>query len=331
MMKTKMKRTMTDMSNDAGVRILFATDGSPGAAVAFDTLAALPLRPSDEIVIVSYPSFLLAARPGGGGMVSALMESEVRKAMEIVRTTVASLAKAVPAVVRGFVPTGLEAVDAIVQAALDSQADLIVVGSRGRRLLSSLLLGSTTRTLAMLAPVPVLIVRQRRSAMRRVLVAYDGSPAARAALALVRRLPMPTDASVTLANVLPVRDWSDRPPEGSELQVLRDQLSREDAAHAASLLDEATRDLADSRSNEVLIKAGPVPEAIIDRATEMDADLIVLGSRGVTGPRRPFWGSTAERVATTARCPVLIVPAPVVADGTVERPSATAVVAEPAA
>lgn len=317
------------MPTNGGVRILFATDGSPGAAVAFDTLAALPLRPSDEIVIVSYPSFLLAARPGGGGMVSALMDGEVRKAEAVVRTTVASLAETVPAKVRGFVPSGLEPVDAIVQAALDCQADLIVMGSRGRRLLSSLLLGSTTRTLAMFAPVPVLIVRQRRSALRRVLVAYDGSPAARAALALVRRLPLPVDASVTLASVLPVREWSDRPPEGGEIQELRDQLAREDAAHAATLLDEATRELADSRSNEVLIKAGPVPEALLDRATEMDADLIVLGSRGVAGPRRPFWGSTAERVATTARCLVLVVPAPVV-DGTAKQREATPAIAEPA-
>lgn len=299
------------MSSDDGVRILFATDGSPGAAVALDTLTALPLRPTDEVVVVSYPTYLLAARPGGGGIISRLMESERQNAQEVVRATIAALSAAVRASVRGFVPTGLEAVDAIVRAAMDSQADLVVVGSRGRRLLSSLLLGSTARTLVMVTPVPILIAREPRGAFRRVLVAYDGSAAARAALALLRRVPLPTDARLTLATVLPMRDWPDPAPgTNGELRSLREQTAREDAAHGAQLLEDATKALAERRPNNVLINAGPVPEAIIARAAEMEADLIVLGSRGASGPRRPFWGSTAERVTMTAHCSVLIVPDP---------------------
>jgi nucleotide-binding universal stress UspA family protein len=298
-------------NDDGGVRILFATDGSPGAAIAFDTLAALPLRPIDEVVVVSYPTYLLAARPGGGGIVSSLMEHELEKARGVVDTTVAALAAAQKARVRGFVAHGLEAVDAILQAALDCQADLIVVGSRGRRLLSSLVLGSTARTLAMITPVPILIVRERRTAFRRVLIAYDGSEAARAALALVRRLPLPTDARLTLATVMPVRDWPDPAPgTNGEVRSMRESMEREDRVNGAQLLEDASTALVERRPNNVLIKAGPVPEAILGHATEMGADLIVLGSRGVAGPRRPFWGSTAERVAMTARCPVLVVPIP---------------------
>lgn len=62
----------------------------------------------------------------------------------------------------------------------------------------------------------------------------------------------------------------------------------------------------------------------------MDADLIVLGSRGVAGPRRPFWGSTAERVVTTARCSVLIVPVPVEIDGAGEPEREIPAVTQPA-
>lgn len=287
---------------------MVATDASPGAAVALDTVVELSLRPSDEVIVVSYPAYLLAARPGVGGVIAKLRERQAAKAAEIVKTSVAMLAAAQAARVRGLVVEGLEAVDAIVDAAVGANADLIVVGSRGRRLLASLVLGSTTRTLAMLSPLPVLIARQRK--LRRVLVAYDGSAAARAAVDLVRRLQLPDDARVTLSTVLAVHDWTGTGLEGADLRKLRQRVEREDRAHAAQLLEDATTALMERRPNQVLIESGPVAEAILRRATEIEADLVVLGSRGVAGPRRPFWGSTAEHLTTTAPCSVLIVPVP---------------------
>lgn len=319
--QTQMRTTTTHRTSErAHFRIMLATDGSPGAAVAFDTVVGLALRPSDEVIVVSYPAYLLAARPGGGGVVAKLMESQAKKAEEVVSTSVAALSAAQGASVRGFVVRGLEAVDAIVQAALDTMADMIVVGSRGRRLVATLVLGSTARTLAMLTPVPVLIARRRE--LRSVLVAYDGSDAARAAVGLVRRLPLPKGATLTLATVLPVHDWSDSASDETELGQLRTRVERDDAAHAARLLEDATAELVERRPSQVLVESGPVAEAILRRATEMDVDLVVLGSRGVSGPRRPFWGSTAEHLATAARCSVLIVPVPGEEDRKREKPSA---------
>lgn len=294
-----------------------ATDASPGAAVALDTVVELSLRPSDEVIVVSYPAYLIAARPGVEGVIAKLRQRQAVKAGEIVKSSVAALAAAQAASVRGRVVEGLEAVDAIVDAAVDANADLIVVGSRGRRLLASLVLGSTTRTLAMLSPLPILIARQRE--LRRVLIAYDGSQAARAAVDLVRRLQLPSEARVTLSTVLPVHDWTAAGLEGADLRKLRERVEREDAAHAAQLLEEATTALMEQRPNQVLIESGPVAEAILRRATEIEADLVVLGSRGVSGPRRPFWGSTAEHLATAAPCSVLIVPVPVSAGPTRKR------------
>ena len=305
-------RTTSRAREAAGLRIVVATDASPGASVALETVVELSLRPSDEVIVVSYPPYLLAARPGVGGVIAKLRERQAVKAREIVKTSVAALAAAQAASVRGLVVEGLEAVDAIVDAAVDANADLIVVGSRGRRLLASLVLGSTTRTLAMLTPLPVLIARQRE--LRRVLIAYDGSEAARAAVDLVRRLHLPSGARVTLSAVLPVHDWTATGLEGADLRQLRERVDREDSAHAARLLEDATAALVEQRPNQVLIDSAPVAEAILRRATEMEADLVVLGSRGVSGPRRPFWGSTAEHLATTAPCSVLVVPVPASAE-----------------
>ena len=47
--------------------------------------------------------------------------------------------------------------------------------------------------------------------------------------------------------------------------------------------------------------------AIVDEAERLLADLIVMGTRGLTGFEHFVLGSTAERVIRLARCPVLTV------------------------
>lgn len=55
------------------------------------------------------------------------------------------------------------------------------------------------------------------------------------------------------------------------------------------------------------IASGRLHEAILGVVREVRADLIVLGRRGMGGVERLLLGSTAERVAGHADCPVLIV------------------------
>jgi len=55
------------------------------------------------------------------------------------------------------------------------------------------------------------------------------------------------------------------------------------------------------------IRTGQPYQQICRLASEQNIDLIVLGSRGNTGLKRVFLGSTAERVVRFAPCPVLVV------------------------
>jgi nucleotide-binding universal stress UspA family protein len=55
------------------------------------------------------------------------------------------------------------------------------------------------------------------------------------------------------------------------------------------------------------IRTGRAYEEICGLARELDVDLIVLASRGITGLRRVLLGSTAERVVRFSPCPVLVV------------------------
>lgn len=52
----------------------------------------------------------------------------------------------------------------------------------------------------------------------------------------------------------------------------------------------------------------PVSEGIVDVADEIDAAVIVLGSRGLKGIREQFEGRFSHEVAEHAGRPVLIVP-----------------------
>ena len=58
---------------------------------------------------------------------------------------------------------------------------------------------------------------------------------------------------------------------------------------------------------DVLIKYTSVVKEIVEYAESNKIDLIVLGSRGMTGFKKLLLGSVANGVVTYSRCPVLVV------------------------
>lgn len=58
---------------------------------------------------------------------------------------------------------------------------------------------------------------------------------------------------------------------------------------------------------EVLIGASSVVKEIVEYAEEHKIDLIVIGTRGISGIKKMLLGSTASGVLSYAHCPVLIV------------------------
>ena len=58
---------------------------------------------------------------------------------------------------------------------------------------------------------------------------------------------------------------------------------------------------------EVLIGASSVVKEIVEYAEEHKIDLIVIGTRGISGIKKMLLGSTASGILSYAHCPVLIV------------------------
>ena len=90
-------------------------------------------------------------------------------------------------------------------------------------------------------------------------------------------------------------------------------------AGAAEALDAFVARAALPRRPITIVRDGSPVDAILACATELAADLIVLGSHGRDGLGHLLFGSTAERVLHKAPCPTLVVPlhaeAPASADG----------------
>jgi nucleotide-binding universal stress UspA family protein len=64
-----------------------------------------------------------------------------------------------------------------------------------------------------------------------------------------------------------------------------------------------------ARIDEVNLLANSIAQRILHAATEMKADLVVMGTHGRRGFQRLVLGSVAERFVRMATCPVLLVPA----------------------
>lgn len=58
------------------------------------------------------------------------------------------------------------------------------------------------------------------------------------------------------------------------------------------------------------VRIGDPGKVVSDRAEELGAELVVVGSHGRTGLTRLVLGSVAERVTRLAHCPVLVIKLP---------------------
>jgi len=137
--------------------------------------------------------------------------------------------------------------------------------------------------------------------VRKILVPTDFSPASKTALWYALRIAERRNSEITLLHVLEPQDPA----------VLADPRAAVSFSEQES--EEALRGLVDSaktvgavRTNS-MFRTGVATHEIIEAAKELDVDLIVIATHGFTGWKRFALGSTAERVARAATCPVLVV------------------------
>jgi nucleotide-binding universal stress UspA family protein len=79
---------------------------------------------------------------------------------------------------------------------------------------------------------------------------------------------------------------------------------------AARMAEEQKRVEAEGISTSTEVVEGAPSESIVECAGRIGADLIVMGTRGLTGIKHVVLGSVAERTLRHAPCPVMTVKAP---------------------
>ncbi len=290
-------------------RVVVGVDFSP-ASIAAAKWAAQHIVESAELILVysafapQAPRFLRGRYPSLEPVLEIARDGADRKLRE--------LAKLLPCRRVRIEATVGSPAEQIATIARDSRADLIIVGAHGERPGLWSRIGSTAERLITRSPVPVLLATAVRDVRpRRVLVALDDADVTPAVLSWAQFLGARFDARVTAVHVI-------------SSAILSHVLSVEAATSNNQIFDEARiseefGEQAD-RWMETLLKTGldrsrvssevlfgDAGQEIVAAAKRIEADLIIMGSRGAGSVARSVLGSVAAEVLRGATCPVLVI------------------------
>jgi nucleotide-binding universal stress UspA family protein len=200
----------------------------------------------------------------------------------------------------------------IIDQAVSKKADLIVMGTHGRRGFKRLLLGSVTEAVLREAPCPVLTVPPHASAgvadavtFKRILCPIDFSPSALQALGFALDLARQADGRVTLLHVI---EWlaEEEPRASTHFNVpeYRRYMVEDAQERLRNLVVEESRTWVEI---DDVVVFGRAHREILRAAETKPADLVVMGAQGRGGVGLALFGSTTQQIVRGSTCPVLTV------------------------
>ncbi len=182
------------------------------------------------------------------------------------------------------------------ELAEDVGADLMVVGSSRRGHIGRVRSTDDTRHSLNGAPCPVAVApagyAQASDGLHKIGVAYDESPESKQALAFAQQLATERSTSLAACEVMyfPARYYvgpafPDRSSVEQTLKQIRERIGQLDGVEPHAVYGDPAEELS---------------------AFSGTVDLLVVGSRGYGPFGRLLYGSTAQRLAHSARCPLLV-------------------------
>lgn len=281
------------------MRVLFATDGSEAADAAAKWLAVFPLPATARALVLAVQE--LPPSPIDIPTVRDFQRALLDEARHTAGRAAATLRERF-GTIETRVVTG-DPRERIVDVAAEWDADLIVVGARGLGAVATALLGSVSLAVARHAPCPVLVVRPAVRPLHSIVVAFDGSRGAQHAARFIGALPLPTDVGVRLVGVvqsprIPIAG----PGATAVLAAAAEKVTAARRRELEKAMETVFAQLDALNASHDLLVGAPA-----ETLARLDADLIVLGARGLGTLKRLLVGSVSEHVLRHAHCPVLIV------------------------
>lgn len=138
-----------------------------------------------------------------------------------------------------------------------------------------------------------------------ILCPVDFSSDSERALAVALALARAANGHVTIVTVVdPLLD------AGASAAGVDDALDAQTQHELRQLLDRAAPGLAPAAVAAVSVRVGKPAREILAQASDSNADVIVMGMRGIGGAQKLLLGSTSQQVLERAGVPVLVVPPP---------------------
>lgn len=298
------------------MRILLATDGSEQSTAATALLKCLvPAKGNEVTLLTVIPEhvFLGGLRLGDGRRRDAaareLRQAQESQAQQILDQAVGQLTptgyKVEKRVGRG-VPA-----EQVISCARNVRAEVVIIGARGATGSDRFPLGAVSNRVLKHAPCSVVLARQAPGKISRVVLATDGSRYSREAQRFLIDLPLPHRSQVFVVSVLQSHTLAllKTPTLDTESYIqIVNRLQQEEEESARDLLATTSHPFKQKDyDTTTMVRRGDPASEILALSESLNADLIVLGTRGHTGIESFVMGSVAQRVAKFARQSVLAV------------------------
>lgn len=281
--------------------LLFPTDGSDGTERALDHVLDIAAEHDATVHVLNVADVTRdSVAQIEGKVVDALVEEGEGIVQQVVDRADQRGVSTVTAVKQG------EPYPSIVDYAANTDVDLVVMPTHGRKGLSRLLLGSTTERVVRESDVPVLTIGPDDTDLsypyEDVLVPTDGSESAGAALTLGIDLTAVGDGVLHLLSVAEVTEFGVGAPGEVQLKIFE-----EEAAETVEAAAKVATEAGVEQVTETSDVGTSVHRAILSYIEKNDVDVVVAGTHGRTGFDRYMLGSVTEKLVRTAPVPVLTV------------------------
>lgn len=217
-------------------------------------------------------------------------------------------------ITRSLLPISLEIVrdepaEALLKASKELNAPVIVVGHRGKGMLERMFIGSVAADVVKNARHPVLVIRRRRNALpKHVLAAVDMGDLTPIVLRTARAWSQRARASLTILNVVPFTPSVDSYLVGPSMLARPTGLDSNDLEEARGRLAELVEEiLGPDHGAELIVRPGVADIEIQHVGEAVRADLTVVGCHGNKGLSSWILGNTAVRILRDAGSSVLVV------------------------